>query len=56
MRRTVAALAGMCAALLLLGTPLPAVATGSHRPGRPVLERLDRGLVAAVTTDGVFLS
>jgi len=43
----------VAAGLLVLGAP-PAVA--GQRPGGPALERLDRGLVAAATTDGVFLS
>ncbi|GAA3339327.1 hypothetical protein GCM10020358_22720 [Amorphoplanes nipponensis] len=43
------------AGLLVLGGLPPAVAAGP-RPGGPALERLDRGLVAAVTGDGVFLS
>jgi hypothetical protein len=46
----------LAAGLLLVGAP-PAVAGQRHDPGRgPVMERLDRGLVAATTTDGVFLS
>lgn len=47
------------AALLLSGTIGSAAAdppTERHRTGRPQLERLDRGLVAATTSEGVFLS
>ncbi|WP_433730469.1 rhamnogalacturonan lyase [Actinoplanes sp. CA-051413] len=45
----------LAAGLLLVGGSPPAVAA-AQRPGGPALERLDRGLVAAVTADGVFLS
>jgi hypothetical protein len=43
-----------CAVTLVLAGPSPAGADGG-RPGIP-LERLDRGLVAAHTSEGVFLS
>jgi rhamnogalacturonan endolyase len=47
------AVVAMCTAAL----PTTAEATGTGRPGRGVqLEKLDRGLVAATTADGVFLS
>ncbi|MEV4803196.1 rhamnogalacturonan lyase [Nonomuraea sp. NPDC049421] len=56
-RRTLAA--GLTALLCLPLTAAPAQATtatgGKHRPG-PRLEHLDRGLVAASTSEGVFLS
>jgi rhamnogalacturonan lyase-like protein len=42
-----------CAVLLGAGSPLPASAAA---PAGPRLEHLDRGLVAAVTGDGVFVS
>jgi hypothetical protein len=45
----------LAAGLLLLGGSPPAGAA-AQRPGGPALERLDRGLVAAATADGVFLS
>ncbi|MGW4947501.1 rhamnogalacturonan lyase [Actinoplanes sp. NPDC004185] len=45
----------VAAGLLLVGGSPPAVAA-AQRPGGPALERLDRGLVAAATADGVFLS
>lgn len=43
---------GVVAALLLAGLFAPAAATARGIP----LERLDRGLVAATTSEGVFLS
>ncbi|WP_344131357.1 rhamnogalacturonan lyase [Luedemannella flava] len=51
-RRVTALLAAACAVALVLATP----AAGSARPGGVLLERLDRGLVAAATGEGVFLS
>jgi rhamnogalacturonan endolyase len=45
----------LAAGLILLGGSPPALAAG-HRPAGPVMERLDRGLVAAATPDGIFLS
>ncbi|GAA4707946.1 rhamnogalacturonan lyase [Phytohabitans rumicis] len=46
-------LAALTASTLLLFGPAPAAA---HGDGGPRLERLDRGLVAATTSEGVFLS
>ncbi|GAA3733770.1 hypothetical protein GCM10022225_15030 [Plantactinospora mayteni] len=61
--RTFAALsralvAGLSVTVLLVGTPTAVSAQpgGGQHGGGPRLERLDRGLVAVATPDGVFLS
>ncbi|GIF73013.1 rhamnogalacturonan endolyase family protein [Asanoa siamensis] len=46
--------AAACAVTLVLGGPAPAGASGDRAGIR--LERLDRGLVAVPTAEGVFLS
>ncbi|WP_433789167.1 rhamnogalacturonan lyase [Actinoplanes sp. CA-252034] len=46
-----------CVAVAVLAAALPASPAAAGRPhGGPKLERLDRGLVAAATSEGVFLS
>ncbi|GGN63194.1 rhamnogalacturonan exolyase YesX [Actinoplanes lobatus] len=44
-----------CTAAMLLAAAIPSSAA-AHAPRGPQLERLDRGLVAATTGEGVFLS
>lgn len=44
-----------CTAAMLLAAAIPSSAA-AHAPRGPRLERLDRGLVAATTSEGVFLS
>ncbi|HLL64858.1 MAG TPA: rhamnogalacturonan lyase [Micromonosporaceae bacterium] len=57
-----AAFTAVCAAMLLLGQPVVAQAApgqagaAAGRGQGPALERLDRGLVATVVPEGVFLS
>ncbi|MEV0201449.1 rhamnogalacturonan lyase [Nonomuraea sp. NPDC050691] len=51
------ALVTAVAALVCAALPAAPADAGEHRPGKGVqLEHLDRGLVAAATTQGVFLS
>ncbi|MFC4070600.1 rhamnogalacturonan lyase [Actinoplanes subglobosus] len=45
-----------CVAAAVLAAALPASPAASHPPRGPQMERLDRGLVAAATSEGVFLS
>lgn len=57
--RSATVVATACAAALVLGLPAPAPAGPGRHGGPPravQLEDLDRGLVAAVTGEGVFLS
>ena len=50
-------LVSMCAAMLIVISPIAAYAEPTHHhPDLIQLERLDRGLVAATTPQGVFLS
>jgi hypothetical protein len=57
-RRRAILAAGACAVLLAVADALPATAApdAGPGPGGARLEQLDRGLVAATTSDGVFLS
>ncbi|MBE1488363.1 rhamnogalacturonan lyase [Plantactinospora soyae] len=57
-RITAALVACASATALLVGGPTAVAATpgGGHNPKGPALEDLDRGLVAAATGEGVFLS
>jgi hypothetical protein len=45
-----------CVVAAVLAAALPASPAASHPRGGPQMERLDRGLVAAATSEGVFLS
>jgi hypothetical protein len=46
----------LCVVVAVLAAALPASPVAAHPRGGPLMERLDRGLVAASTGEGVFLS